>query len=94
MPKPDEDGTDGLEEEPMEPPLIPPPLETLPPDSDPPPPRLTAEPPLDSPPPRAEAVPLDSAPPDGRELPPPPFSCANAGRTLRAKAAATALIVN
>ena len=78
MPKPDEDGIDGLEEEPIEPPLIPPPLDrlVLPPDSAPPPPRLTAVPPVELPLPllRDPADPLDSEPPDGRELPPPPFS--------------------
>ena len=77
MPEPDEDGIDGLEEEPIEPPLIPPPLDllVLPPDSAPPPPRLTAVPPVALPPPllRDPADPLDSEP-DGRELPPPPFS--------------------
>ena len=47
-PEPDEDGIDGLEEDPIEPPLIPPPLDLLllPPESEPPPPRLTAVPPV------------------------------------------------
>lgn len=78
MPEPDEDGIDGLEEEPIEPSLIPPPLDlllVLPPESEPPPPRLTAVPPVGLPPPllRDPAEPL-SDPPAGRELPPPPFS--------------------
>jgi hypothetical protein len=97
MPEPDEDGIDGLEEEPTEPPLIPPPLDllVLPPESAPPPPRLTAVPPVALPLPllREPAEPPDSFPPDGRELP-PPFSCAAAGRVLNAKATAKAPMVN
>jgi len=96
MPEPDEDGIDGLEEEPTEPPLIPPPLDLLvfPPDSAPP--RLTAVPPVGLPLPllRDPADPLDSEPPDGRELPPPPFSCAAAGSVLSANATAKAPMLN
>jgi hypothetical protein len=98
MPKPDEDGIDGLEEEPIEPPLIPPPLDllVLPPESAPPPPRLTAVPPVALPPPllRDPADPPDSEPPAGRELPPPPFSWPAAGTVLSAKATAKAPMPN
>jgi len=75
---PDEDGVDGLEEEPIEPPpLIPPPLELLLPS------RGTAEDPVRSPP-LEERVPGPC-----RE-----FSCASNGAELSANAKATAPIVN
>ncbi|HET9262936.1 MAG TPA: hypothetical protein VFO14_07830 [Vicinamibacterales bacterium] len=87
---PDEDGADGLEEDPIEPPpLIPPPLELLPLAV------LPAGAPLLPDPPRGTADPVRS-PPEEREPGPPErgFSWASAGAALSANAKATAPTVN